>query len=864
MGEELKSKNSERENLHSESNSNRASTRNGIPPPASRGASAAVCLLLGILVLPSFGRSTPQQGSFQQTSSQDKPAPSKGDQARPKPAAVPAGKGDCGGKAKVTVQTPFGPMLQCPPDAASKEGQAAPTKPATPPQQPPSAQKPAPNAASPAPSQQPTGPAAQSGGVPTSPSSAQPPAETGAAQNAGQQKPGSAPPNPPQQPESPQSQQQPPSSGAPQSPAQQGQQPGASQPQAGQQPAAGANASIKPVHNAGGGISLNLENADLYQVLRIIGTELKLNYVVDPSVKGSVTISTAGTVSKDDLFTLLQTILQLNGAMMVKVGAYYRVMPIGEAKQAPVPLEFVKEASAPPPNEGLAMEVVPMHFVSAADMGKILTPFVSPAGSIVVEAQGNILLITETQSKLKEFRDLIHMFDSPEFARQRVRLYQIKNALVENLVPELNDVFSGYALGGKTSAIHFIPLRRLNMLLAVAPEPDVFSDVEEWINRLDQPAPASGLRNYVYMVQNAKASDLQHILNSLYGAQTPQPQTQAPATPQEANPLVLPQAQPTAQTSESSATESAPRLNGDIRIMSDDQDNALIIQCTPHDYALLLDTIKQLDILPRQVLINAKIYQVSLTGNLSFGISAYLNQTGQLPAPLTSTGSFVPGQSGGDLQAATFALIGKTRALELFLNATQNRGRVRMLSAPSILVTDNTTATIQVGAQVPVPLGSALTPIQSSGSSVFAQTIQYRDTGVILTVTPRINASGIVNLKIVQQVSSPSSNTTSGIVAPVINQTQFQTSVVLHDGEPLALGGLITTTNSLSRDRIPLLGEIPGLGALFGNTTRQTSRNELVLVLTPYVIQNMSEAAKSTSVLMQDMKHVKEMMKKPD
>lgn len=624
------------------------------------------------------------------------------------------------------------------------------------------------------------------------------------------------------------------------------------------------------IQTAGGGMALNLENADLYQVLRIIASELKINYIVDPSVRGTVTISTAGTISRDDLFTLLETILQLNGAMMVKVGAYYRVMPLGDAKTAPLPLEFVKQATAPPPaatGEGLAMDVVPMHFVSAADMGKILTPFVSPAGSIVEVQAGNILLITETPAKLEQFRELIDMFDSPAFARRRVRLFPVQNTAVDDLVPELRDVFSGYALGGKTSAIQFIPLTRLNMILAIAPTPSAFDDVGKWIARLDQPSMASGVRNFVYMVQNAKAADLQHILNALYGGQE-FAQTNKPATPQSANPLVLPQAQEQSspESSTSSTTPSpqgsAPQLTGSLRIMADDRDNALIVQCTPQDWAVVKQTIQQLDIPPRQVLIDAEIYQVNLTGALNFGVSAYLNQKNQLPAALNTVGSFVPGQTGGSLQASTFALIGQTRALELFLNASENRTRVRMLSAPSILVTDNTPATIQVGANVPVPMGSALTPIESGGTSLFAQTISYQSTGIILHVTPRINSSGVVTLVIDQSVSSAGSNTTSSIAAPVINQTLFSTSVVLHNNEPLALGGLISTSNSLTRDRLPILGDIPGLGALFGNTSHSTSRTELVLIITPHIIQDESDAAKSTAGLIDQMKEIKPMIKK--
>jgi general secretion pathway protein D len=296
--------------------------------------------------------------------------------------------------------------------------------------------------------------------------------------------------------------------------------------------------------------------------------------------------------------------------------------------------------------------------------------------------------------------------------------------------------------------------------------------------------------------------------------------------------------------------------------MSDDKNNALIIQASPHDYEILERTIKELDILPRQVLIDAKIYQVDLTGNLVLGISAFLDQKEKL-CPFVTKGSFAAGQDGGSFQASTFSFIGNTRALQAFLSADENRSRVRTLSAPSVLVTDNTSARIQVGSEVPVPVASALSTVQVGGNSLFAQTIQFRDTGVILVVTPRISAGGIVNLTISQEVSAAIPNTTSSLTtAPIINKSAFQTSVVLHDGEPLALGGIITTSDTLSKNRVPLLGDIPGLGLLFGSTRHRTSRTEVVLLLTPHVIQDMSQAAANTEEFTNRMRQVKKLMEK--
>jgi len=609
-------------------------------------------------------------------------------------------------------------------------------------------------------------------------------------------------------------------------------------------------------------VSLNLENVDLYQVIRIIGTELKINYMVDPAVKGSVTINTSGAISRADLFSVLESILQVNGAAIIKQDGYYRIVPANDAKSQPVPLVFAKSPEMlPAPGETFVLEVFPMRYVAASEMGKVLAPFISPAGQVIVNEKGNVLLVLETPPKLKQVADLLNVFDSSTFSRQRVRLYQVKQNSAKSMVKELQDVFSGYSFTGN-SAIRFVAIDSLNAVLAISPDPEAFKEIEEWIHQLDQAPPQqAGEQNYVYAVQNAKASDLRDILLELYGGSVQKQQApigNLPLNP--ANPMVSPEAIAEAQRAQE--PQNPERVQGRLHIMADNKNNALIIQASPHDYEIVKRTIVELDLLPRQVLIDAQIYSVDLTGDLSLGISYYLGQQSSLPGPvpLSTSGSFAGGQSPGSLLASTFAILSQTRALQMFLNATDQRSRVKVLSAPSILVTDNTSARIQVGSSVPVPIGSSLTPVQSNGSSVFAQTIQYEDTGVILTVTPHINSSGVVTLNLSQEVSSAVPNSTSQIVAPVINKSTFQTNVVLADGEPLALGGIISTTNSVSTDRIPVLGEIPYVGALFGTTTRKTERDEIVLIITPHVLQHLPQAAAQSKDFLDKMRELKKDM----
>ena len=629
-----------------------------------------------------------------------------------------------------------------------------------------------------------------------------------------------------------------------------------------------ARAGIKDTE---GGVALNLENADLYQVLRILGPELKINTIIDPAVKGTVTINTSTTVTRKDLFGLLEMILEINGATAVRQpNGYYAIVPLGNAKAEPLDFQYVKRADhAPSPEQGFTLEVVAMKFMPAGEMAKILTPFMSPAGQMVVQDKGNILLISESTAKIQQLKEIIGVFDDPVLGRQRVRLIPVKNNLASNLIPELKSIFSGYGLSSGAAAVQMIAMDRQNSILAISGAPEVFKEVEDWVQKLDQPAEQVGIRNFVYRVQNAKASDLAEIISVLYGGsrQTTSAQpsespegafgTQAPAA-NPGNVMGPPNGGPAAPaTPPAAAAGAAPggavRLEGSLRIMPDTKNNQLIVQATPHDYEILEKTLQDLDVLPRQVLIDARIYEVDLTGDLSLGISAFLDKKAN-QTPINTNGSF---SSTGGFNFQTFAILHNAYQLQVFLNASENRTRVKTLSAPSILVTDNTPARVQVGSEVPVPIGSALTPVQSGGSSIFAQTIQMRDVGVILTVTPRINASGIVTMSIAQEVSSAQPNATSAIVAPVINKSQFQTTAILRDGETLALGGIINQSTTLAKNRIPLIGDIPGIGALFGTTTSSNTRKELVLLITPHVSQDMGEANNVSREFLQTMKLLK-------
>ena len=597
-------------------------------------------------------------------------------------------------------------------------------------------------------------------------------------------------------------------------------------------------------------ISLFLDNADIHQIIQIIGETLGINYVVDPNIQGTVNINTAGNLQRSDLLPILETILRINGATIVQNGNFYEIVPATAALRQALPVQ--DDAQPLRVDDQFVIQVVRMKFVSASEMSQLLSPYLSEGANIVVREAGNILLVTERRGNLLKLLEIVDVFDTNVFEGERVRLFPVENSLAADLVQDLVTVFAGYALS-ENGAIRFVAIERMNSVLVISPNMAVFDEVQKWLDRLDQPLQTSGVRNFVYRVRNGKAIEIQRVLSQLYGTEVQL--SGIYQTPTGAVGAIPPPAgQTPAQAGAGEVVGTAFLPTGNVKIITDQTNNALVIQATPQEYAIIEDTIEQLDILPRQVLIDAQIYEVVLDDSLAFGLSASLQNRGTLQ-PAQTTASFIGNPP--SLAVQTFTFIGRARELFMFLHASENRSRVRTLSAPSVLVSDNQTAQFTVGADIPVPVSSAASGVQApGGGTLFAQTIQRRSIGVIMQVTPLINDSGNVTLEISQEVSQAGA---LGPLGPVIGQSAVTSTVVIRDGQTIVLGGFIRESNDLVRNRIPLLGRIPVLGGLFGSTSTTKNRTELVILITPHVIRNFEEADHATEELRDKLREIKKM-----
>ncbi len=619
------------------------------------------------------------------------------------------------------------------------------------------------------------------------------------------------------------------------------------------------------------GIGFRLENADLLQFISLIASHLGLNYIVDPAVKGTVTITTAGDLRTEDLLPILETVLKINGATAIPTGNFYRIVPLSQAPKAP--LEIFSDAAGKtlPKDDRMVMQIIALRFVFAADMAKMLTPFFSDGGTVAVHEAGNVLILVDNSLNVKRLMQILAEFDNSAFAQQRVRLVPVHNNVASGLVPELESIFSAYALSAKNTPLRFVPLDRINAILVAAADPAAFQEVEKWVEKLDQPAAPSGIRTFIYKVENSEADYLARLLITMRGGAVAAPPVTGGAgkgttgSTGGAEPTPPPHPQRSLGTSGSEGTlggdsdvGSNQTPGGSLRILPDPVNNSIIIQSTAQEYAEILKALKELDIIPRQVLIEARVYEVTLSGNLSFGLSYFLEQRSS--AERKPLGSFTPAAG---LQASVGTLVGHTRELLAFLNASENRSRVRVLSAPSVLATDNTEAKIQVGSEVPILTSQAVAGgVAVGATNVFTNTIANRDTGIILTVTPRITSTGLVSLKIAQEISSVQPPPTAGIQSPSFLKRSVATHTLVQDGETIALGGLIQYNISTTRNRIPLLGDIPGLGALFGSTSYTQQKTELIVLLSPRIVRNVQAAQDATAELREKLTDLRRAFKK--
>lgn len=621
----------------------------------------------------------------------------------------------------------------------------------------------------------------------------------------------------------------------------------------------------------GDGIVLNFENADLREVVRtILGDFLKIDYIYDPKVQGTVSLQTTKPLATDAVLATLETLLRMNGAALI-TGDPYRVVTADEAQKAkPVPQLGNENTPLPP---GYQVVITPLQFVSATQMEKVLQPFVPPQSILRVDYDRNLLVVAGTSVELASLLETIDIFDVDWLAGKSIGLFPLTQVTPEDMMTELNTIFSTDGDGALAGMVRFQPINRLNALLVVSSQSAYLRQVEQWIERLDRSSSA-GQNLYVYYLQNGKAADIAKILTEVFSkrdedrrvaqparlapglkpvelkSETPPEQPQpAAAVPPPVNP---PPPAGVVRTSESIAfSESA-----DIRIIADEVNNSLLILASPPDYRMVTAAINKLDIVPLQVLIEATIAEVTLNDDMRFGLQWFF-QSGEFSGTLS--GSKTGGSASGILPTFPgFSLVYENTSVKSILDALDSETTVNVVSSPHLMVLDNQTATLQVGDEVPVVTQQQQSTVTETATLV--NTIEYRDTGVIMNVTPRVNTGGSIIMEIEQEVSTVAEASVEN--TPTISQRKFKSSVAVQSGDTVVLGGLILDQANKTRSGLPVLSKVPILGALFGQTEIKDERRELVMLITPRLIRNRHEAMRVTEEVRRRLKSLRQLQDK--
>lgn len=619
----------------------------------------------------------------------------------------------------------------------------------------------------------------------------------------------------------------------------------------------------------GSDVSLRFEQAPVTDVVHaVLGEILGLPYSIHQPVGGAITLHTYNPLPRSEVFSVLEATLQANGLVVVKdsAGLYHVGAPEKLRGIAPA-FSFAGGRVLP---AGQNLIIVPLQYVGAAEMADILKPVATPSAMVRVDTVRNILILAGSRAQLEGWMEIVKTFDIDILKGMSLGLFPLKYSSVREVEVGLKTLLAGTAGGAAGSAlagaagggessgadatpldlpsplagvVRMVAIERLNALLVVTPRAHYLDIVREWIERFDQPrADASEPRLYVYPVQNGTAKHLAGLLTAVFGGEgsgTGEAASQRSVAPGlgqarlgETEPLGTTGTSGRASTAGTDGGVVQTNIGDKVRVIADERNNALLIYAPPGEYMKIETALTRLDIAPTQILIEATIMEVSLSDELKYGLQWYFNGrlgSGSGEGQLTSGQTNSIGTSNPGFSYSILSPAGDIRAV---LTALAEKSLVNVISSPSVLVQDNHTASIQVGDQQPI---RSSTTISDGGTTT--SSIDYKDTGVQLSVTPSSNAGGMVSMDVEQSVTDIGQVDVATGQRSFL-QREFSSRVSVRSGETVVLGGLIRDNAQRGKQGVPLLQDIPVLGAIFSTSNTTSSRTELVVTITPRVMRS--------------------------
>jgi general secretion pathway protein D len=645
-----------------------------------------------------------------------------------------------------------------------------------------------------------------------------------------------------------------------------------------------AAASAPPPNLGGttGQVTFNFEGEALHAVVKaILGDMLGQNYVIAPGVQGTVTYVTARPVNASEALSLLEMILGWNNARMVYADGRYSIVP------ADAPLAgSVAPRTGPASNaRGFESRVVPLRYISALEMKKVLEPYARPNAIVNADAGRNVITLAGTRAELENYLRTIEIFDVDWMSSMSVGVFPLQSGRASRVAADLEKVFGEQSKSPVAGMFRFMPLEGANAVLVITQQPDYLDDIQEWLERID--GAGGGVSLYSYELKYITARDLAERLAEVYGSAR-----RGGGGDAGGGASLMPGLEPTTiqDSGIDGKGDSSASIGGDsggdfggtgsgmstggagqvgsggslslgqreggnasvsfevdgsqVGVSAVEETNSILVRSTGQAWRSIKQVIEKLDVMPLQVHIEAQVAEVNLNGDLSYGVNWYLEQgatnnglpdlTGpEIPSKWSTLGASIIGS--GANAGLGWTLIRNDAAA--IITALDDVSDVRLLQSPSVMVRNNEEATFTVGSRIPIA-SVTVNPIQ--GDNTFSQ-VQYLDTGIILKVRPRATKDGTVFFDIVQEVSSPGSvPDQNGNVR--IDNRRMKTTAIGQSGNTTILAGLISDDVRRGATGFPGLSRIPVIGGLFGRQTNSKTRSEVIVLLTPTIVRDPREA----------------------
>ena len=633
----------------------------------------------------------------------------------------------------------------------------------------------------------------------------------------------------------------------------------------------------------GDGVEMNFDGADVQTVAKsLLGDILQLNFVVDPRVQGSVTLTSAGPIPRKDVLPAFESVLRMSNAAIVHSGNLVKIVPIPEAAGGGISVG----AGEP----GFGVSLVHLQYTSASTVAKTAESFLSRPGAIRVVPSRNLLLIQGTTAERQAALDAVATFDVEWLQNQSVGVYPLKSTSPETMIGELERIFETNEGGSGQGIVRFQPVSRMNAVMVVTKNPKLLTQTTQWISRLDR-SDTTGTTLRTFRLKNGNATQVAKILNDIFGGQrsgasadgaakqiapgvdssqsrldsldrgsssgSATPPTGSGSDNHAANPIAAAfSAFSDRKDADSDATGGSSAASGgnpqrgtfqNLRITADAVNNAVVVYSNQEDYRIVERAVRDLDRPQMQVAIDATVAEVTLTDQLQFGVQAFLNSN------QASVGLFGAAQVAAQSAAQSTLLqtvapglnlvLGSQAQPRVILNALSTITDVKVLSSPSIVAMDNQPALLQVGDEIPITTSSAT--VISNSATPIVNTIQMRDTGIILKVLPHVHSNGAIQLEIDQEISGVV-NPDQQTLTPTISQRRVHSTVSVISGQTVLLAGLISVNDQKTKSSVPGLQDIKFIGDLLGNTSSTKTKSEIIIFIKTRLIRNSADAGAVT------------------